>query len=94
MKKENVTVGVGPAPAKFEGYKYINNIVYTDWNIRSHQQLTELQILYRNNEVSEAVNVWMERYSLIYELFYRSDGDRKTLKLRTVMKSEKASGSK
>lgn len=53
-RKENVTVGIGPAPAKFEGYKYINNIVYTDWIIKSRQQLTELQILYRNNEVSEA----------------------------------------
>lgn len=52
-----MTLGVGPAPAKFEGYKYINNIVYTDWLIKSHQQLTELQILYRNNAVSEAFRV-------------------------------------
>jgi hypothetical protein len=27
--------------------------------------LTELQILYRNNEVSEAFDVWKEIYSLI-----------------------------
>ena len=51
-KRENVTLGLGPAPAKFDGYKYVNNIVYTDWIIKSHQPLTELQILYRNNEVS------------------------------------------
>lgn len=72
-KRENVTLGVGPAPARFEGYKFVNDIVYTDWLIKSHQELTELQILYRNNEVSEALflanglitmkfhlTVWME----------------------------------
>lgn len=59
-----MTLGVGPAPARFEGYKYINNIVYTDWIIKSHQQLTELQILYRNNAVSGALRV-MSAYSLI-----------------------------
>lgn len=57
LKRQNVTLGFAPAPADFSGYKYINNIVYTDWIIKSHQQLTELQILYRNHEVSEATNV-------------------------------------
>lgn len=65
QKRENITVGVGPAPAKFDGYKYINNVVYTDWIVKSYQTLTELQILYRNNEVSEAMDVWIEIYGLI-----------------------------
>lgn len=65
LKRQNVTLGFAPAPADFSGYKYINNIVYTDWIIKSHQQLTELQILYRNHEVSEATNVWIEIYGLI-----------------------------
>jgi hypothetical protein len=50
-KRENVTLGVGPAPAEYHSHKYIQNILYIDWMIKSRQQLTELQILYRNNEV-------------------------------------------
>ncbi|CRL05364.1 CLUMA_CG017983, isoform B [Clunio marinus] len=49
-RRENVTLGLGPAPAKFEGYKYINNIVYTDWIIKSRQPLTEMEFTYRNKE--------------------------------------------
>jgi len=46
---------VVPSPAKFVNYHIINHIVYTDWIIKSHQELTELQILYRNNEVSDRI---------------------------------------
>lgn len=48
-----MTVDVGPAPAKFDGYRYISNVVFTDWIIKSYQDLTDLQILYRNKDVSK-----------------------------------------
>lgn len=63
VASENVTVGVGPAPAKFEGYKYINNIVYTDWVIKSFQTLNEMQILYRNNQ-----NGWRPKSAVLTRL--------------------------
>lgn len=51
-KKENVTLDLVPAPPKFEAFKYINNYLYTDWIVKSHQELQSMIILYRNNEVS------------------------------------------
>lgn len=52
VKRENITVGLLPTPAQYVNFKYINGILYTDWIIKSHQVLTELQILYRNNMVN------------------------------------------
>ena len=52
-KKENITLDLVPAPPKFEAFKYINNILYTDWVVKSHQELQSMIILYRNNEVSQ-----------------------------------------
>lgn len=64
-----MTIGVGPAPAKFEGYKYINDNIYTDWTVVSRQNITELMILYRNDAVSETNDSWMGHYSLIKNYF-------------------------
>ncbi|CAH1729198.1 unnamed protein product [Chironomus riparius] len=49
-KKENITLDLVPAPPKFEAFKYINNYLYTDWIVKSHQELQSMIILYRNNE--------------------------------------------
>lgn len=51
-KKENITVDLSPAPPKFDGYKFINNYLYTDWIVKSRQELQNMIILYRNNAVS------------------------------------------
>ncbi|KAG5672671.1 hypothetical protein PVAND_002782 [Polypedilum vanderplanki] len=48
-KKEEIKLDVVPAPPKFEGFKYINNVLFTDWIVKSHQELSSMQILYRNN---------------------------------------------
>lgn len=53
-KRENVTLGLVPTIPKYDGFKYINNILYTDWLVKSHQELKSIQILFRNNEVSQA----------------------------------------
>lgn len=50
LKKHNVTLNVTPAPPKFEGFKHVNNVLFTDWTVASQQELTGLQLLYRNNE--------------------------------------------
>lgn len=65
-KTESVTLGLGPAPAKFVDYTYINGNVHTDWIIKSRQKLTELQILYRNKAVIEAHDSLNENLLLNY----------------------------
>jgi hypothetical protein len=77
-KTENVTLGLGPSPAKFIDYTYINGNVHTDWIIKSHQTVTELQILYRNNKVIEAhdslnENLWLNYWFLFIERLAAED---------------------
>lgn len=79
-KRENVTLGLVPSIPKYDGFKYINNILYTDWLVKSHQELTSIQILFRNNEVSQAERasssiILMAQLSMTEHLFLKSPDD-------------------
>jgi len=64
-KKENVTLDLVPAPPKFEAFKYINNYLYTDWIVKSYQQVQDIVILYQKNEVSLII-IDCTLYTLIF----------------------------
>lgn len=92
-KRENITVGLLPTPAQYVNFKYINGILYTDWIIKSHQVLTELQFLYRNNMVNDLMQFKLillyvdELYnSIIVHFTYRPVGNPKQLSSQTRTK--------
>ena len=90
VKRENITVGLLPTPAQYVNYKYINGILYTDWIIKSHQVLTELQFLYRNNAVNDlqlySFKLLLLNNSIIVHFTYRLVGDPKQLSSQTKTK--------
>lgn len=94
VKRENITVGLFPTPAQYVTYKYMNGILYTDWIIKSHQVLTELQFLYRTNEVidlqlsSFKLLLFVDELynSIIVDFTYRLLGKAKQLSSQTRTK--------